>query len=125
MGKETNYMIITVESYPYGWETNHFYLPVRPGFMIGDVITSQNGKQYRVIDGKTQVRFEDIDLKKYSPFEQDKNVVTMDNGVFCYHLHIYSSLCAKIGNRRFLDCNNQRVLAIIWLLQIRKEWLEK
>lgn len=69
MGMETKYMIITVESYPYDWETNHFYLPVRPGFMIGDVITSQNGKQYRVIDGKTQVRFEDIDLKKYSPFE--------------------------------------------------------
>jgi hypothetical protein len=39
------------------------------GFKIGDVITAHNGKQYRVIDGKTQMRFEDIDLDKYVSFE--------------------------------------------------------
>lgn len=69
MDTETKYMVITVESYPYGRETKYFYLPVRAGFIIGDIITAHNGKQYRVIDGKTQMRFEDIDLNKYIPFE--------------------------------------------------------
>ncbi|HOF53859.1 MAG TPA: hypothetical protein PL058_04050 [Bacilli bacterium] len=69
MGTETKYMVVTAESYPYGWETKYFYLPVRVGFKIGDVITAHNGKQYRVIDGKTQMRFEDIDLDKYVSFE--------------------------------------------------------
>ena len=45
-------MIITVESYPFGWEVKYFYLPVGPSLTIGDVIKSKNGKNYRILDGK-------------------------------------------------------------------------
>ncbi|MDD3106771.1 MAG: hypothetical protein PHP65_03075 [Bacilli bacterium] len=70
MKKELKYMIITVESYPYGWETNFFYLPMKPNTSIGDVITAKNKKQYRIVDGKTQMNLEDIDTTKYKLFEE-------------------------------------------------------
>lgn len=69
MEKETKYMIITVETYPRGFDVKHFYLPVISNFHIGDVITSKNNNRYMVIDGKTQVDFADIDLNKYELFE--------------------------------------------------------
>ena len=69
MVNDEKYMIITVESYPFGWEVKYFYLPVGPSLTIGDVIKSKNGKNYRILDGKTQLSFEDIDLTKYSLFE--------------------------------------------------------
>ncbi|CCV66097.1 MAG: hypothetical protein RBQ64_05005 [Candidatus Izemoplasmatales bacterium] len=69
MVNDEKYMIMTVESYPFGWEVKYFYLPVGPRLTIGDVIKSINGKSYRILDGKTQLNFEDIDLTKYSLFE--------------------------------------------------------
>ena len=27
MEKETKFMMITVESFPFGWETHYFYMP--------------------------------------------------------------------------------------------------
>ena len=65
MKKEDKYTIITVESYPYGWETKYYYLPAGSGLKIGDVVTSQDGKQYRIIDGQTPLSLDDIDLAKY------------------------------------------------------------
>ena len=67
--KKAKYSIITVESYPYGWEIHFFYLPVGPSLTIGDVLTSKTGKRYRIVDGKTQINFEDIDPSKYLLFE--------------------------------------------------------
>ena len=69
MKQEIKYMLITVESYPFGWDVKYFYLPVMANFHIGDVITGKDGKRYRVIDGKTQMKKEDIDLEKYKLFE--------------------------------------------------------
>ena len=69
MEKETKFMMITVESFPFGWETHYFYLPVGPHLAIGDVITSKSGKQYRIVDGKAQVSLVDIDQSKYTLFE--------------------------------------------------------
>ena len=45
MEKETKYMIITVESYPFGWETKYYYLPVQSHFTIGHIITNKDGRQ--------------------------------------------------------------------------------
>lgn len=69
MENKQKYMIITVEEYPFGWNIKYFYLPIISNFMIGDVITSKDGKRYKVIDGITQVDYCDIDLNKYSLFE--------------------------------------------------------
>jgi hypothetical protein len=69
MEKGTKYVMITVESFPSGWETNYFYLPVGPHLAIGDVITSKGGKQYRIVDGKSGLSRTDIDESKYRLFE--------------------------------------------------------
>ena len=69
MNKHDKYMIVTVEIYPYGWEVKYFYLPVGINLTIGDVLKSKSGKSYRIIDGKTQLDFEDIDFTKYTLFE--------------------------------------------------------
>lgn len=65
MKKEDKYTIITVESYPYGWETKYYYLPAGSGLKIGDVLTSQDGRQYRIVDGRTPLSLDEIDLTKY------------------------------------------------------------
>jgi len=69
MNKELKYMILTVEGYPTGFDTFYFYLPVISNIKIGDVITSSSGKRYKIIDGKTQVPFDKIDLTRYKIFE--------------------------------------------------------
>jgi hypothetical protein len=69
MENNDKYTIITVESYPFGWEVKHFYLPVGMSLVIGDVLTTKQGKQYRILDGKNHVSFEEIDLSKYTLFE--------------------------------------------------------
>lgn len=69
MTQPQKYTIITVESYPYGFETKYFYLKDGSNLMIGDVIRTKTFKQYKIIDGKNKVDFEDIDLNLYHPFE--------------------------------------------------------
>ena len=69
MNNELKYMIITVESFPTGFDTFYFYLPVISNIKIGDVLTSTSGKKYKIIDGKTQVPFDEIDLTLYKLFE--------------------------------------------------------
>lgn len=71
MEKQIRYTIITVESYPFGWETKYFYMVKNQTFVIGNVITRNNGKQYKIIDGQTALSFEDIDLSKYERFETE------------------------------------------------------
>ena len=71
MEKQVKYTIVTVESYPYGWETKYFYMIKNQNMIIGDVITRNNGKQYKIIDGKTSLSFEDIDLSKYERFDSE------------------------------------------------------
>ena len=71
MEKQVKYTIVTVESYPYGWETKYFYMLKNQNMIIGDVITRNNGKQYKIIDGKTSLSFEDIDLSKYERFDSE------------------------------------------------------
>lgn len=69
MDQEIKYMTLTVEDFPFGRKTSFFYFPVISGVVIGDVITSKSGRQYRIVDGKTQVPYKEIDLAKYLPFE--------------------------------------------------------
>lgn len=69
MTKELKYMILTVESYPTGFDVFYFYLPVISNIKIGDVLTSPSGKRYKIIYGKTQVPFDEIDLTRYKVFE--------------------------------------------------------
>lgn len=69
MEKELKYMILTVESYPFGFEVKYFYLPVMNHIQIGDVIKSKHGHRYKIIDGKTKLSMTDIDTKIYIPFE--------------------------------------------------------
>ncbi len=70
MDKPIKYMTITVESYPFGWEQKYFYMEVKSGLQIGDVIRHKNGKQFRIIDGKTHLDLKDIDLDTYQLFEE-------------------------------------------------------
>lgn len=70
MTNEIKYMTLKVQSYPFGWDIKYFYLPVQPNLNIGDILTTKDGKQYQIIDGKTQVNFQDIDLKVYHLFEE-------------------------------------------------------
>lgn len=69
MSKKDKYTLVTVESYPRSFDTHHFYIQKQSHLQIGDVITSNGGHQYRIIDGKTHVDFEDIDLSIYKKFE--------------------------------------------------------
>lgn len=69
MDKKLKYMIITVETYPFGFDIKHFYLPVMSHVQIGDVIKSVHGHRYKIIDGKTQLSMTDIDTNLYIPFE--------------------------------------------------------
>lgn len=70
MDKPLKYMTVTVESYPFGWDTKYYYMKVKAGLKIGDVIKRKDGKQYRIVDGKTQLELKDIDLNIYQLFEE-------------------------------------------------------
>jgi len=63
------YIIIEAKKYPTGFETFYFYLPLVSNVNIGDVLTSKSGTRYQIIDGKTQVPFDEIDLNKYKEFK--------------------------------------------------------
>lgn len=69
MDKETKYMALTLEDFPIGKKIYYFYMPVIQGVVMGDVLTDKNKKQYRIIDGRTQLSLENIDLEKYKLFE--------------------------------------------------------
>ncbi len=68
MNSEIKYMALTLEDFPIGKRVYYYYLPIISGITIGDVLTDKNGKQYRIIDGKTCLTRAEIDTNKYKPF---------------------------------------------------------
>lgn len=62
-------MALTLEDFPIGRKIYYCYMPLVSGLTIGDILTDKNGKQYRIIDGKTQLSLTEIDLEKHKLFD--------------------------------------------------------